>query len=456
MKLQCDMADKIASTHVLMEKTLVVYRRERSSIWQCRFKVGGVWQRASTKETKLADAKEKAKALLIEAEFRKRNNLPVVTRRFRDVAKLAIERMQKEKADCNGVGRGIASFADYIIVINKYLIPCLGNRNVTSIDHATLDEFDVWRTEQMGKAPSHSTIQTHNAALNRVFDEAIIRNYLTDANRPKLDTKGRRTTERRAAFDLAEVRALIDGFDGWIDGTSNESIKESRLLMRDYVMILLDTGARPGKELLNLKWKQIRNEKTKIDSLPTQEFDEDGEQIVDVSINRTVSMPVKGKTGLHTILGMHGTVEALIRIAKRNYDEKFPITNPLQNIIKPSNDDYVLRKRDKSNPSVSFQKMFMNYLKERDLLIDPITGQKRVFYSLRHTYATFKLENDKVSIHTLAEQMHTSVGMIEKHYSHLNLKNVIEELRGEETQKLINAVGVIDAAYKFDADALNR
>ena len=28
--------------------------------------------------------------------------------------------------------------------------------------------------------------------------------------------------------------------------------------MRDYVEMLVDTGARPGKELMNLKWKQIK------------------------------------------------------------------------------------------------------------------------------------------------------------------------------------------------------
>ncbi len=79
---------KIATTHVLLENELIVYRRERSSIWQCRFKVGGFWQRASTKERKLNLAKVKAKELMITAEIRKRDNLPVITRRFRDVPNL--------------------------------------------------------------------------------------------------------------------------------------------------------------------------------------------------------------------------------------------------------------------------------------------------------------------------------------------------------------------------------
>ena len=57
------MSAKLETTHIVTENELVVYRRERSSIWQCRYKVGGVWQRASTKERKLKDAKEIAKEL---------------------------------------------------------------------------------------------------------------------------------------------------------------------------------------------------------------------------------------------------------------------------------------------------------------------------------------------------------------------------------------------------------
>ena len=442
-----------ATTEVLLDRELVVYRRERSNVWQCRFKVDGKWQRATTKERDKQKAKVIAKDLMIEAEIRKRSNLPVITRKFRSVAKLALDRMDKIKKDCNGVGKGIASFADYIIVINKYLIEYFGNKNITSIDYAELNAFDEWRTKKMGKAPSHSTLQTHNAALNRVFDEAVIRNFLTDANRPKLEAKGRVSSNRRAAFSLAEVKAMIAAFDGWIDRADDKGIKETRQLLRDYVMALLDTGARPGKELLNLKWKQIRVEKTKFNDIPTDQFEEDGEQIVETNEQRSVSMPVKGKTGEHTILGMHSTVEAMIRIAKRNYDEKTPVNNPLVNIIKPSNNDYVFRKRDKSDPSVSFNKMFERFLRQHNLLEDPITGQNRVFYSLRHTYATFALEINKVSIYTLREQMHTSIPMIEKHYAHLSLRNSIEELRGEESRRLINAGGVIDAAYLYNGNA---
>jgi hypothetical protein len=231
------------STTVLLERELIIYRRENSDLWQCRYKVGGRWIRTTTKERDLVKAKRKAKELLIEAEIRKRENLPVITRRFVSVAKLAVERMEKEIAS----GKGKATYKDYISVIEEYLIPIFSRRNITNIDYEALNELDLKRIEIMGKEPTHSTMLTHNAALNRVFDEAIMRNYITEASRPKLEAKGK-VGNRRAAFEVEEVRALLANFDDWIERARADS-KELRMLMRDYVEMLLDTGARPGKEL---------------------------------------------------------------------------------------------------------------------------------------------------------------------------------------------------------------
>ena len=43
--------------------------------------------------------------------------------------------------------------------------------------------------------------------------------------------------------------------------------------------------------------------------------------------------------------------------------------------------------------------------------------------------------------------MGTSVLMIEKHYSHLKVVQAIDQLRGEETRRLIDAGGVVDEIY---------
>jgi integrase len=61
----------------------------------------------------------------------------------------------------------------------------------------------------------------------------------------------------------------------------------------------------------------------------------------------------------------------------------------------------------------------------------PRTGQNRTLYSLRYTYATFALLNDGMDIHALAVQMGTSIGMIERHYSHLTPRLKKDMLTGK-------------------------
>lgn len=441
------MSAKKETTHIITEGELVLYRRERSSIWQCRYKVGGVWQRASTKVRKLQEAKEVAKELRITAEIRKRDNLPVITRKFRDVAKLAVQRMEQKIAN----GDGKVSYTDYTRIINEYLIPILGNRLITNIDTVALDYLEAERIRMMGKTPSKSTLLSQNAALNMVFDEAVLRNFLTEINRPRLEAKGKKST-RHPAFELKEVQAVINNFESWIERARNPHSKEMRQIMRDYVELLIDTGARPGKELMNLKWKQIKFSMNPKQTYTGQKFTHDDgteEEYVLTDLNRIVEMTVTGKTGTRQIIGRLPTVKVLERISRRVYGVKNSITDPLKNVATPNNEDYVLRtKEKKQDVSSSFQHMLERYLEEHNLLYDPKTEQNRVFYSFRHTYATLALTHDKVPIHTLAKQMGTSVLMIERHYSHLKVIQAVEQLSGAETRRKIASTSTVEDIYK--------
>jgi hypothetical protein len=205
------MPEKIITTHVLLDRELVLYRREHSNIWQCRYKVAGAWQRGTTKQTDIREAKKTAREMLMEAEIRRRANLPVVTRNFRHIAKLAMDTMRQETE----AGRGKVSYSDYKRVIEDVLMPFFGKYSITSVTYAVLEEFNAWRIGLMGKAPAQSTLLTQNAAMNRVFDEAVQRGFLTEASRLKLSTRGKESN-RRPAFDLVEVQAMLRYFDDWV------------------------------------------------------------------------------------------------------------------------------------------------------------------------------------------------------------------------------------------------
>jgi integrase len=398
--------------------------------------VDGKWARATTKTRELKAAKEIANRLKVEAEIRSRNNLPVVTRRVRDIARLAVQRMQDETR----LGAGRVSYADYIRVINDYIVPCLGSRYITNIDADALQELNEYREAQMERSPTQSTLLTHNAALNRVFDEAELRGFLTKTTRPVLKAMGARS-ERRPAFTLNEVQQIRAQFPRWIAAGKNAESQERRALIYDYVCVLLDTGARPGKEITQLRWQHVID-KTDVGFGDQQAIvdEETGEveQQREVKLRRALVLNVDGKTGRRELIARQPTYDALVRIAKRNYpDKQLPVLNRLKHIAVAKNKDYVFRTSRGQDISASAQKMFESFLASSGLLMDAITGQNRVFYSLRHTYATLSLTHDRVPIHTLAKQMGTSVLMIERHYSHLDVVQAMDQLRGEESRALI-------------------
>jgi integrase len=75
-------------------------------------------------------------------------------------------------------------------------------------------------------------------------------------------------------------------------------------------------------------------------------------------------------------------------------------------------DDYIFCHED--GQPILHMKTFPKMLGEAGLLCDS-QGRKRSIYSLRHTYATFRLENG-TNVYWLKQNMGTSVQMIERHY----------------------------------------
>lgn len=345
-------------------------------------------------------------------------------------------------------------------MIENYLIPILGKYKVDSISYEQLNELDEKRIKKMKRVPTHSTMLTHNAALNMVFDEAIYKNYMSPVSRPVLKVKGKKS-EKRVEFSVKEVKALRGGFEKWIS-IGRADTRELRALLRDYVEILLDTGARPGKELFDLKWVHVELD-VKADIKGTGKYVEEEDQVFEVfnwSVDRLLYLKIlTGKTskkGGRLALGSANSYEALSRIADRNYGL------PLAKAIEKHSGDYIFRYREYLNadqikagqvskliPPTSFVKLFRTYLKDHNLLTDPSTGKERQPYSLRHTYATLRLLHDKVTPQVLVKQMGTSIAMLEKHYDHIMTKNASHQLRGEETRQLIRADIVLDEKYQY-------
>jgi hypothetical protein len=235
----------------LSDGAIVLSRRNGSAMWQARFKLSGRWIRVTTKTKDLDEAKEVASELYMESRYRVKHGIPAQSKRLKDVARLAVDRM--EKALSAGEGRSV--YRDYIQAIDNYLVPFFGQHHV---DHTypLIQDFAAWRIAKMRKAPKASTINTHNSALNRIFDEALMRGYIAKTQIPILANKGR-DAQRRPDFTIDEYRTMYRALRKWIyEGRVGKS-RDMRELLRDYVLILANTGMRHGTETQNLRWKHI-------------------------------------------------------------------------------------------------------------------------------------------------------------------------------------------------------
>ena len=389
-------------THLILDGEVRVYRRERSKRWQAAFVIDGHTIRISTGKRDLAEAKEYARDTFLEYKFRHKNDLPVVTKKFSDVAKLAIVDMRKQ-LDA-GLGRKV--FADYIVCIERYLIPFFGAQFVTSIDYQKIQDFYEWRRAKMGREPKASTLNTHNSAMNRVFEEAVARGFIANKNVPLMVNRGEKS-ERRPDFTREEYATLIRKMPSWIKQGKAGKPTDMRHLMRDYVLIMANTGMRHGTEALNLMWKHVTL------------FEEKDLQYLEMSVT--------GKTGRRDIICRSGTINYLKRIHERSEDIRHI---PFEDLLKQRIDLPVFRLPD-GTVSKNIHQTFRKFLTDTALITCPRTGQNRTLYSLRHTYATFALLNDGMDIHALAIQMGTSIGMIERHYSHLTPRLKKDMLTGK-------------------------
>ena len=371
---------------------VVLYKRGDSTRWQARFKLKDLkWRRLATKHTNIQYAAETACECYDRARFLFAANIPIVSKRFDVIARVTVDELQGQVT----AGHGKVVYNDYVAVIKKYLIPFFGSYNLNTIGYEELQRFDTWRRKEMGRQPVLSTITTHNSAMNRVYHTAVERGWIAQAQVPKLKNTGIKGVAREA-FSLSEYKSLTSYMPHWIDGGHTAKTAQMRRLLRDYVLILANTGIRHGTEALGLCWRDIA--------------------WITKSGERYLQLTVNGKTGKRTSIANHNTQDYLHRIQERRSNIAHL---SFDNLLKKKLNEKVFLLED-GTATNSLAGTFRNLMRDSGLDKDRVPKEKRTLYSLRHTYAHFALLTDKMDVYTLARQMGTSVKMIEQHYGHLN------------------------------------
>ncbi len=219
---------------------------------------------------------------------------------------------------------------------------------------------------------------------------------------PKLTARGLKGTTR-PAFSELEINQLLVFMETWTQQGRLSVEREMRPLLRDYVEMLLLTGMRHGTEALGICWKHL-------------------EWHTDKGV-RYLRVWVDGKTGGRWLIAKHRAVEVLKRLHERQEDVKLIAFEDLL-ITKVT---HKLFRFSTGYQPPSLNGTFRKLMRDSGLEKNE-QGQTRTLYSLRHTYATLELLNNKTDIHTLSKQMCNSAVMIDRHYSKLTATMAADRL----------------------------
>ena len=212
---------------------------------------------------------------------------------------------------------------------------------------------------------------------------------------------------RRSGLTLAQYRTLYTYMRSKqylihaTHGIANPKYERHRMLLRCYILFMINTGLRPG-EARNLKWNDITYRVNKL-----------GVEVVQVRIAAAFSKVRKERN----VIGRHTAKRALERY--REYLRGRGET--------AADNDYIFGTIEGATIA-DLREGFQTVLKDAGVGTD-IDGALLVPYSLRHSYAQFRLQyGANVSVFKLAQNMGTSVAMIEQFYSESRNQDFIDSL----------------------------
>ena len=409
----------------ICDGNVVLFQRKNSQRWQARIKLrDGKWETYSTKQKDFESAQKSAEERWRDIKYRQETGKIAVTRKFSDVATVSKRELLEEY---ERTGRDV--LLDYAQVVDKYLIPLLGKYHCHNISQDTLRNYSKERREIFGRNPAASTVATHNTAINYVLKKAKELGYVEFV--PKTINDGEDKGKRRSYFTDTELRKLNNFMwrhleksgklleKGGRNGIDTISAKtyDIRVLLRDYVLILVNSGMRPGRESLELKWNNLSVVK------------QDGMESIKFSLPHTKTKQQRVVIGYEPALRNEDDTRYGCWTPLRRIKERFDNLRNLDWTQLFNVNEYIFRYPDDSRANQEqLTKAFKRLLKacpnegKDDGLLKDDFGNERVLYSLRHTYAS-RRRYEGMSFDDLSVQMGTSVKMLEEHYSHFSVSD---------------------------------
>jgi integrase len=382
-----------------------VYRGERRYIYK------------SLKTTDLNDGRRAATRLFYEIDIKRSEGLPIQQVTFSRVIDEYVRLREKHYEQSLSV-QSNASFQDGISIhmlrqiqrVVKFWHEFCGTVAVDKVDNAKLTEYVLWRKDYYRRMPEDKRPKNHriNPADKTLEWELslgkTILKFATERGyrgRAPLPTYTFRSATRivRPAFPFDDYTRLYRRLQSWIRETDVPQWRYTRELLRDYVLILANSGMRVG-EANNLTEGDLR-------------------QFYDLHGHRNYMLDVKGKTGKRVVVPRTCCVRPIERTLRRNAEWKarwavMAEERRARGEIVEEQQDWFFRMADGSKVTTLIDQL-QTVLRSIDMETNRY-GERYTLYSLRHFYATHLLRKGRVQIFDLARNMGTSVQIIEHYY----------------------------------------
>jgi integrase len=376
----------MSARHEILGGKVQLYRRD-GRFWQCSASVGGKQYRATTKKEELPQAEDAAEDWYLElrGKFKRGDLGKLEAVNAETTFEEAAEQFIREFPIMTE-GQRNAQYVDaHVRRLRKRLIPFFGDKGLSQVTSGLIQEYRIHRLEatkaETGKPPARNTMHQEMVALRQVLKLAIRHGHLTGLPDMSQPYKTNSKISHRAWFSPEEYQQLYKATRDRVDNPRRKKFKADYEELHDYVLFMVNTGLRPDESRrIEFRDVQIVNDKDSRETI--------------------LEIDVRGKRGTGFCKSMPGAVHPFERVMKRR---------------KPKPTDLVFPK--------SHHGLFNIILGELKLKFDR-EGQRRTFYSLRHTYICMRLM-EGADVYQIAKNCRTSVKMIEEFYAS-HIKNMVD------------------------------